>query len=74
MKYYQCKLMRPHIMYGELLTTSWLPEKYAKKGTIVKLKDVDGWEVMDVGSLGMEEEQVRERSQDHKNTRKASDI
>jgi len=68
MKYFQCKFKK-----GNCEQTSWIPEKYAKKGKFLKLKDDNGWEVIDVSSA-MEEAQVKERSQDHKKTRLASDI
>ena len=61
-------------------TTSWLPEKFAVKGKFVELKNrntgewVNGWQVISVGDKRLPEDQVTERSQDYKNTRKASDI
>jgi len=62
---------------GNRVQTSWIPEKYAKKGKILKLKDddewTDGWEVINVGSR-MESKQVHERSRDYTHQRKASDI
>jgi hypothetical protein len=74
--YCQCKLTK-----GPFRTTSWIPQKYAKKGKYVKLKREDatgirkwdnGWLVVEVGSK-MKEEEVMVRSQDYKHQRKASD-
>jgi hypothetical protein len=74
MKYRQCQLIKKSIKYGHVLTCSWIPEKFAKRGKIVKLKDDDGWEVTIVGSISLDEEDAKDRSQDYKKTRKASDI
>ena len=57
---------------------SWLPEKYAVKGKYLELKNeegewVNGWQVMDIYAR-FEASKVRERSQDYKRTRKASDV
>ncbi len=41
---YQCELQN-----GSWRTVSWIPEKDAKKGNIVKLRGVD-WEVIEVYS------------------------
>jgi hypothetical protein len=69
----QCKLQR-----GNAFTTSWIPEKYTKKGKHIELKDndvwVDGWLVTEVGNKRLQEEYVVTRSQDYKRQRKASDI
>ena len=69
--YRQCILRR-----GTTRTTSWIPEKFARQGKYIKLKETDGWKdgwlVMEVGAR-MSEDQVRERSQDYKHQRKASD-
>ena len=61
-------------------TTSWIPEKFAVKGKVIKLENretgeqTDGWEVTMVGYRRKESKEVIERSQDYKKTRKASDI
>lgn len=72
-KFKQCVLKK-----GNVQTTSWIPDKYAKQGKYVKLKENgkwdDGWKVMEVGEMAKEEEDVINRSQDYKKTRKASDI
>ena len=69
MKYVQCNLQK-----GFEEITSWIPKKFAKKGRYLKIKDNDGWLVKSVGAVEMEEESVRDRSQDYKKTRIASDI
>ena len=68
MNYRQCKLKK-----GNTETTSWIPEKFAKKGKFLKLKDDNGWEVISVGGM-MDEKEVQDRSRDYKKTRLASDI
>lgn len=69
----QCRLRR-----GNIQTTLWLPEKYAVKGGVVTLKQdgqwVDGWLVESVSEVSMPCAEVRERSQDYKKQRQASDI
>lgn len=74
MKYSQCLLKK-----GNTQMTSWIPEKFASKNRIIKLKNDDntwdnGWQVMEAGSLFMDEEMVMERSRDFKKQRAASDI
>lgn len=72
--YRQCQLQR-----GQSVTTSWLPEKFAKVSKFLKLKNKDGtwddgWQVVTVGNDRMAHEEVIERSQDYKHQRMASDI
>jgi len=67
MNHYQCKLKK-----GNTFTTSWIPEKYAKKGKFIRLKE-DEWEVIHVGSM-MDSKKVQQRSTDYRNQRKMSDI
>jgi hypothetical protein len=69
----QCKLR-----CKDSYTTSWIPEKFAKKGNVVSLMNdnyewEDGWVVIEVGSKLMTS-YVMERERDFKRTRKASDI
>jgi len=64
----QCKLQK-----GIAFQYSWLPEKFAKVGEYVKLKDDDGWQVVAVFSI-MDSKKVQERSTDYRNQRKVSDI
>lgn len=71
--YRQCKLKK-----GTTHTTSWIPEEFAKTGKNIRLRQPNkewdrGWQVESVGGR-MEEKMLRERSQDYKNARKASDI
>lgn len=71
--YRQCVLKKQSVT-----TTSWLPEKFAKQGKVLKLKNDgvwdNGWKVDQVGSRRVLEDEVRERSQDYKHQREASDI
>lgn len=83
MKYLQCDLIKKiNILNFEtsVRRTSWLPEKYAKRGSYVKLKQddgnwTDGWFVETVYvEVEFDEKTALIRSQDYKNQRKASDI
>jgi hypothetical protein len=69
----QCKLQK-----NNKITTSWIPTKYAIKGNYVKLKDNDvwenGWKVIEVFQPSKLSDSVINRSDDYKNTRKASDV
>jgi hypothetical protein len=60
-----------------MYTVSWIPEKFAKVGKFVKLKDLeewqDGWEVVEVG-IKKDSKEVQKRSVDYRHQRKASDI
>lgn len=68
----QCKLRR-----GTLTTVSWIPSRYAKKGTYLKLKDDDGvwengWEVIE--TWGKEKStDVLARAEFHKTHRDGTD-
>ena len=70
--YNQCWLLR-----GNARQMAWIPAKFAVQGRYLKLtengKTEDGWQVVGVGAQ-LAEETVRERSQDFKHTRQASDI
>lgn len=73
-KYLQCNLKK-----GNLSTTSWIPENHAIKNKIVKLKQDNGswdngWEVIEIGTVRLDEEYVSERSRDYTKQRDASDI
>lgn len=53
---------------------SWIPAKAAKLGTTMTLEGLSGrWEIIFVGTE-LNEQAVKERSMDYRNTRKASDI
>ncbi len=68
----QCWLRR-----GTARQMVWIPEKHAVVGRFLRLTESgvseDGWEVVSAGAR-QSEEAVRERSQDYKHTRRASDI
>ena len=74
MNYLQCKLRKDNSE-----TVSWIPEKHAFQNHIVKLKQDDGtwddgWKVVDVWSVALEESVMNKRSRDHTKQREASDI
>ncbi len=70
--YHQCWLVR-----GSARQMAWIPEKFAVAGHYLKLTEngrtEDGWQVAGVGA-SLPEDTIRERSQDYKHTRQASDI
>lgn len=68
MNHCQCKLKK-----GDVYTVVWIPEKYAKVGKYLKLKDDDGWEVVEVCTK-KDSKEVQKRSVDYRHQRKASDI
>ena len=74
----QCKFKK-----GNFYTTTWIPKKFAIKGKFVKIKMIrnyseivweDGWEIIAVYQPSRLSKHIIERSEDYKNTRKASDI
>ncbi len=71
-RYFQCRLRQGRVFY-----TAWLPEDFAFVGRLVGFKtDVgwdEGWVVEEVyrGSM-RSHQQIVERSQDYKTTRRAS--
>ena len=65
----QCRLTKDKSMM-----VCWIPEKYAMKGKILKIKDLELWLVKEVGTTVKSSDEVIERSQDYKRTRKQSDI
>jgi hypothetical protein len=71
--YRQCLLKK-----GTEQTTTWIPSKYAVKNKFVMLKNngkwIDGWQVVQVGKIELEEDYLVDRSMDYTRTRKASDI
>jgi hypothetical protein len=65
------------ISNGHKIYVSWIPEKFAIKGKVLKLKlnDIfeDGWKVIFVGSR-QEAEIVEENERDYLKQREVSDI
>ena len=68
MNHRQCKLKK-----GDTYQVTWIPEKYAKIGKYLQLKDDDGWQVVEIYSK-KDSKEVPKRSDDYKHQRKASDI
>lgn len=66
--YRQCKLKK-----GDTISVAWIPEKFAKRGKWLKIKDEDGWQVIDIYGRARED-YVLTHSQDYKHQREASDI
>jgi len=80
MTYHKQCMMKRKVDNKTAFLTSWIPEKFAIKGKVIKLEEretgkiTDGWEIVMVGSKRKESKEVIERSQDYKKTRRASDI
>jgi hypothetical protein len=71
-------LTRDKTVDASIYQVVWIPEKFAKVGQILKIKDendewVDGWKVEEAYQT-MDEEYVRMQERVHTKTRKASDI
>ena len=64
----QCKLQK-----GTLVQYSWIPEKFAKVGKYIKLKNDNGWKVIETYSRELSKF-VSERQMDYKHQREVSDI
>ena len=52
----------------------WIPKKYAVKGNVLCICGEDGWEVINFGCSTKSYDEVSDRGQDYKRTRKYSDI
>lgn len=72
----QCVLINAN-RESQKIKTSWVPEKFAEVGKVLKLKEngewEDGWEVVHVGSR-LDDKTINENSQLYKKHRKDSDI
>lgn len=66
--YRQCKLNR-----NGSIQTAWIPEKFAKRGKYLRIKQDDGWLVEEVYGR-QPEDWVISKSQDYKVHRDATDI
>jgi len=79
MKQYQmCQCwLKQHNQIYDTSTTSWIPEKFAKLGKILQLKNLNGWsngwEVISVGAR-KSSSFVIERSSDYRTHRNGSDV
>ena len=73
----QCVLRRKS-ENGTVTTLSWIPDEYARKGKIVKLKDAvgwtDGWKVMFVSLCSFPEDMIATIERQSVNHRKRTDI
>lgn len=65
----QCLLLKE----GRIHRMAWIPEKFAIKNKVLKIKGEDGWVVHKVGSR-QESSIVRNNSQEYKKHRNGTDI
>ena len=75
-KYVQCELKR-NVGDGSEQTVSYIPQKFAKVGHVLRLKDdndewVDGWVVESAGSEIVEGDQIPDSHKAIKSHRKAT--
>lgn len=76
----QCKLKHfSETTFSMWYSTQWIPEKFAKENTDIEVYEPSTdrwypWSVEEVYEVPVDYDYIRERSQDYKRTRKASDI
>lgn len=67
--YKQVKLTKNNVF-----VTVWIPEHFAHVGKYLKIKDEDGWQVLEVYQARISQEQLSEYERDYLHQRKMSDI
>jgi hypothetical protein len=76
-RYKQCRLERREGT-ARIERMSWLPEKYAVAGSVVRLRDngtwTDGWKILSSSGPSLDEKYVVNLSHAHTRQRRASDI
>jgi hypothetical protein len=76
-RYKQCRLERREGT-ARVERMSWLPEKYAVAGSVVRLRDngtwTDGWEILSASGPAIDEKYAVNMSYAHTRQRRASDI
>jgi hypothetical protein len=77
--YCQCRMEKPTGKDSRKWDIAWIPEKFAKVGKYIKIKQEDGtwdngWLVTGVGDIKREESYLIDHERDYKNQRKASDV
>lgn len=79
-RFQQCEMSRPADGGGVELLVSWIPQRIAVAGAVVRLKDPEtgqwqyGWNVDRVGPLVLDGQVLERQSRDHLRTRRASDV
>lgn len=76
--YVQCRLQRHRVDGFPAYKVSWIPEKFAETGRMLKIK-VDGswekgWKVVDVWGGRLSREEINNRSRYYLTQRRSSDI
>ncbi|HKR59949.1 MAG TPA: hypothetical protein VJS64_09440 [Pyrinomonadaceae bacterium] len=67
--YAQCRLRR-----GNVETVAWIPSVFAVRGKYIRIKDVDGWQVIGVGKFLSSEYVLNVLSNEHRHHRNVTDI
>jgi hypothetical protein len=65
----QCDLRR-----NNLTTTAWIPNRYARQGSYIRIGKENGWFVEKVYGLSLDQEYLAEYSNDYRTQRRASDV
>lgn len=75
-KYYcQCRMRKQIGNDRYYVNTVWIPAKFARLGNFVKLKNNNGWEVIEVYSESTQEvSKIEAMSRDYLKQRSVSDI
>jgi hypothetical protein len=73
MKYKQC-VLKKKIETGELIDVCWIPEKFAVKDKILRIKEDDGWIVSFVDKKSIEETENSVSSWEYTQHRNKTDV
>lgn len=77
-RYKQC-FMRRKTQTGHEDQVAWIPEEFAEKGRVLKIRDrgtewEDGWKVITTADVSIDSEQAMLMSSEHKKHRDVTDI
>jgi len=67
--YRQCTLKK-----GAAVEVAWIPEELATKGKFLRIRDDDGWQVVEVSALRQNGEYLQEHERDHIGHRSRTDV
>ena len=66
----QCRMSKP----GFQDEVAWIPEKFAVKGKVIKLKEDDGWTVDHAGTMRKTNEEMQRIRDEHRTHRQQTDV
>ena len=67
--YAQCRLRRENT-----ITTAWIPSIFARRGQFLRIKGVNGWQVIGVGKFLNQKLVINVLSNEHRHHRSVTDI